>query len=84
MRVPKTVVTQPLPIRESSLISELRYDSESGTLDVTLKDKDNEVGGIYRYSNVSLTIVGGLLTAPSLGSAYTRLIKANFKSLKIS
>ena len=53
-----------------SMIQEMSYEAADETLTVTFAN-----GGRYEYLGVPMTVWTELTTAPSLGSAFTSLVK---------
>jgi len=76
-------MTQEIHIRPSSLIKKLRYSNSHSVLEVTFKEGDKEAE-TYRYFGVGPSTMGYLLTADSLGSAFTKLVRKQHKFVKIS
>lgn len=56
---------------DSSMVSEIGYDSERRVLEVKFKNN----GAVYRYPRIEPSYVLGLLNAQSIGEYFTTYIK---------
>ncbi len=63
---------------KSSNISQVEYDSDEQTLDVTFQDART-----YRYRNVPQTVFLGLQNAQSAGSYFYRQIRSSYPATEV-
>lgn len=63
---------------DSSDLSEVGYDSETGSLVVEFKR-----GNVYRYEGVSQEIYNGLIGSDSVGKYFNQYIKGSYSYSKI-
>lgn len=62
-----------IPIRDSTLVSQLEYNRSSGSLEVTFAD-----GTIISYPKISEQDFRSFLSAPSKGKFYNRYVRGKW------
>lgn len=69
----------PLNAVKSSNISAIGHDPQTSDMHVLFKN-----GGHYVYHGVDAVLHGRVVSAPSVGTALTGLVKGKFKHTKVS